>query len=62
MAGVSVDHYTRPERGNLAGVSESVLEALARALQWDEVERMHLPDLARQANSISPPAPGVRRR
>jgi transcriptional regulator with XRE-family HTH domain len=32
LAGVSVDYYTRLERGNLAGVSETVLEALARAL------------------------------
>jgi transcriptional regulator with XRE-family HTH domain len=35
LAGVSVDYYTRLERGNLSGVSESVLEALARALQLD---------------------------
>lgn len=33
LAGVSVDYYTRLERGNLRGVSESVLEALARASQ-----------------------------
>src|SRR6266498_2671856 len=32
LAGVSVDYYVRLERGNLAGASESVLEALARAL------------------------------
>jgi transcriptional regulator with XRE-family HTH domain len=31
LAGVSVDYYTRLERGNAAGVSESVLAALARA-------------------------------
>jgi transcriptional regulator with XRE-family HTH domain len=59
LAGVSVDYYTRLERGNLTGVSESVLEALARALQLDEAERLHLLDLARQANA-SPAA--VRRR
>lgn len=53
LAGVSVDYYTRLERGNLSGVSESVLEALARALQLDEAERMHLFDLARQANLSS---------
>jgi Helix-turn-helix domain len=33
LAGVSVDYYTRLERGNLNGVSESVLDALAHALQ-----------------------------
>ena len=38
LAGVSVDYYTRLERGSAARVSESVLEALARALQLDEAE------------------------
>jgi transcriptional regulator with XRE-family HTH domain len=51
LAGVSTDYYTRLERGNLTGVSESVLEALAAALQLDESERTHLFDLARAANS-----------
>jgi transcriptional regulator with XRE-family HTH domain len=51
LAGVSVDYYTRLERGNLSGVSDSVLEALARALQLDEAERVHLFDLARAANT-----------
>jgi transcriptional regulator with XRE-family HTH domain len=53
LAGVSVDYYTRLERGNLSGVSESVLEALARALQLDEAERAHLFDLARAAGPTS---------
>lgn len=53
LAGVSVDYYTRLERGNAAGVSESVLEALARALQLDDAERAHLFDLARGANAVS---------
>jgi transcriptional regulator with XRE-family HTH domain len=47
LAGVSVDYYIRLERGGAAGVSEGVLEALARALQLDEAERAHLFDLAR---------------
>ena len=51
LAGVSVDYYTRLERGNLSGVSESVLESLARALRLDDAEREHLYDLARQANA-----------
>ena len=51
LAGVSTDYYTRLERGNLTGVSESVLEALAAALQLDESERTHLFDLARAANT-----------
>lgn len=58
LAGVSVDYYTRLERGNASGVSESVLEALARALQLDEAERAHLFDLARAAH----PTPARRRR
>src|SRR5450432_2317190 len=32
LAGVSVDYYTRIERGNLAGASDSVLESVARVL------------------------------
>jgi transcriptional regulator with XRE-family HTH domain len=51
LAGVSPDYYTRLERGNLSGVSDSVLEAIARALQLDEAERSHLHDLARAADS-----------
>jgi len=49
LAGVSVDYYVRMERGNLSGASESVLDALARALQLDEAERDHLFDLAKAA-------------
>jgi transcriptional regulator with XRE-family HTH domain len=60
LAGVSVDYYTRLERGNVAGVSETVLEALARALQLDEVERAHLFDLARAG--AAHPAPRRRSR
>lgn len=57
LTGVSVDYYTRLERGNLSGVSESVLDALAVGLRLDEAERAHLFDLARTAN----PAPRARR-
>src|SRR5580704_9412997 len=35
LAGVSVEYYAKLERGDLSGVSDSVLEALARALQLD---------------------------
>jgi len=54
LAGVSVDYYTRLERGNLRGASESVLDAVARALQLDEAERAHLFDLARAAGPGKP--------
>ena len=49
LAGVSVPYYTRLERGDMSGVSQSVLEALARALELDDAERAHLFDLARAA-------------
>ncbi len=53
LAGVSVEYYTRLERGNLTGVSDSVLEAISGALQLDEAERGHLLDLARAASGGS---------
>lgn len=53
LAGMSVEYYKRLERGNVSGVSELVLEALARALQLDDAERAHLFDLARAANPIA---------
>ena len=57
LAGVSVDYYTKMERGDLRGVSESVLEALARGLGLDDAERAHLFDLARAAGPIRARAP-----
>lgn len=57
LAGVSTEYYARLERGDLGGVSDSVLNALARALQLDDAERAHLFNLARAASS-----PGRRRR
>ncbi|MDO4899727.1 helix-turn-helix transcriptional regulator [Actinomyces sp.] len=58
LAGVSVDYYTRLERGNAAGASDEVLDALASALMLDEAERQHLIDLARAVT----PTGRVRRR
>jgi transcriptional regulator with XRE-family HTH domain len=55
LAGVSVPYYTRLERGDLAGASDSVLDALARALQLDDAERAHLFDLARAAHPLARP-------
>jgi hypothetical protein len=51
MAGVSADYYTRLEKGNLTGVSDSVLHAVARALHLNEAEQAHLFDLAKTANT-----------
>ena len=59
LAGVSVPYYTRLERGDMGGASESVLEALARALQLDDAERIHLFDLAR---AVQPTVTPRRRR
>lgn len=55
LAGVSVDYYIRLERGNLAGASDSVLDALATALQLGPAERDHLHDLARASGPAKPP-------
>ena len=46
LAGISAEYYVRLERGNVRGVSEDVLNGIARALQLDEGDRMHLFDLA----------------
>ncbi|WP_037728461.1 helix-turn-helix transcriptional regulator [Streptomyces scopuliridis] len=51
LAGVSVEYYAKLERGDLSGVSESVLHALGRALRLDDAERSHLADLARAAGA-----------
>ncbi|GAA3349338.1 helix-turn-helix transcriptional regulator [Amorphoplanes nipponensis] len=50
LAGMSVEYYAKLERGQLAGVSAGVLEAIARALHLDEAERTHLLRLAQEAN------------
>jgi len=55
LAGMSAGYYTRLERGNLTGVSDSTLEALARALRLDEADREHLFHLAGAAQR----APGI---
>lgn len=57
LAGLSVEYYSRIERGDLAGASDSVLSALARALELDDAEVEHLFDLARAAS----PSPRRRR-
>ncbi len=54
LAGISVEYFTRLERGNTKGVSESVLEGISRALQLDEAERSHLTDLVRTASTTQP--------
>jgi transcriptional regulator with XRE-family HTH domain len=56
LAGVSAPYYTRLERGDMHGVSDGVLDALARALRLEDAERAHLFDLARAAQpTLTPP-------
>src|SRR3954464_955098 len=54
LSGISAEYYTRLERGNVAGVSESVLDGIAQALQLTDDERAHLYDLVRGAASSRP--------
>ncbi|MGC4786304.1 helix-turn-helix transcriptional regulator [Micromonospora sp. DT178] len=61
LAGVSIEYYSKLERGALAGVSASVLDAVARALQLDDAERAHLFDLARAADGSALLKPRRRR-
>jgi transcriptional regulator with XRE-family HTH domain len=67
IAGVSPQYYIRLERGDAAGVSDSVVDGIANALQLDDVEQAHLLDLIRTASSPrqarrrrQPPAQRVR--
>jgi transcriptional regulator with XRE-family HTH domain len=53
LAGVSIEYYSKLERGALGGVSAGVLDAIARALQLDQAERTHLLNLAQAADGSS---------
>ncbi|MBN9156817.1 helix-turn-helix transcriptional regulator [Microbacterium sp.] len=55
LAGVSVDYYIRIERGDLTRASDTVLAAIAGALQLDEAETAHLFDLARGSGRVTRP-------
>jgi len=46
LAGMSVEYYTRIERGSFSGISDSVLQGIAHALRLDDAEQSHLRDLA----------------
>ena len=65
LAGISIQYYTRLERGDATGVSESVIDGIAQALQLDGAERLHLLDLLRtagptRAHRRTPPRERVR--
>jgi transcriptional regulator with XRE-family HTH domain len=55
LAGISSEYYIRLERGNATGVSDSVIDGIAHALQLDEAERAHLLALIRTAATTRPP-------
>ena len=57
LAGISIEYYTRLERGNATGVSDSVIDGIAHALQLDDAERAHLvaPDPHRRHDRAAPP-------
>jgi len=54
LAGISIEYYTRLERGTATGVSESVIDGITHALQLDDAERAHLVDLLRTASPAPP--------
>jgi transcriptional regulator with XRE-family HTH domain len=62
LAGISADYYVRMERGNLAGASDGVLDAVASALQLDEAERDHLFHLAYRSRTPGNSSGAYRRR
>lgn len=55
LAGMSVEYYTRLERGAISGASPEVLDSLARALCLDDAERAYLFDLAHAASPVARP-------
>ncbi|MFI1706414.1 helix-turn-helix domain-containing protein [Streptomyces griseoruber] len=60
LAGISIDHYVRLERGKETRPGPAVVDALARALLLDASEHRHLRELASRA-AYAPeatPAPG----
>src|SRR5215469_16189342 len=57
LAGISIDYYTRLERGKETRPSPSVVDALARALLLDDAEHEHLRSLAAVAARTAPEPP-----
>jgi transcriptional regulator with XRE-family HTH domain len=55
LAGISVEYYTRIERGSISGASPEILDAIAKALRLDDAERAHLFDLAHAASPVARP-------
>ncbi len=51
LAGVSPQYYVRLERGDATGISESIIDGVAHALQLDDAERAHLVHLLHTAGT-----------
>ncbi|WP_329457855.1 helix-turn-helix transcriptional regulator [Streptomyces sp. NBC_01497] len=59
LAGMSTDYYTRLEQGRHPHVSGGVLDAVARALRMDDVERDYLFELVRARIARPARSPGT---
>ncbi|MER5182524.1 helix-turn-helix transcriptional regulator [Streptomyces sp. NPDC002896] len=59
LAGISIDYYTRLERGKETRPSPSVVDSLARALKLEEDEHEHLRSLAALAARSAPEPPNA---
>ncbi|MBL3681917.1 helix-turn-helix transcriptional regulator [Leucobacter aridicollis] len=55
LAGVSVEYYTKLERGSISGASPEILDAISKGLRLDDAERAHLFDLAHAASPVARP-------
>lgn len=54
LAGISVDYYTRLERGRVTGISEEILDAVSRALCLNATEHDHLLGLVHAMRPATP--------
>jgi transcriptional regulator with XRE-family HTH domain len=57
VAGISVDYYTRLEQDRARNVSDSILDALSRALRLNEDEETYVRNLAAPKRKPSRPKP-----
>ncbi len=55
LAGVSIEYYTKLERGSISGASPEVLHAISKALRLDDAERAHLFNLSHAASPVARP-------
>jgi transcriptional regulator with XRE-family HTH domain len=65
LAGVSPQYYVRLERGDATGISDSIIDGVAHALQLDDAERAHLLHLLHTAGTprrARPRTPAARQR